>query len=721
MADDSAPPSPDSGSQQPGGDRQANESADPPAGDAQGSQGGRKQPDPDASQGAGKASASAEGPAPSWGNVFQHFHGSVYANQGQFGIGTPTAHQPRTTGRLEETEIGKIVRSYAKPACYDEAATALEDERIIILEGQAGSGRRAGAIAMLAQARSLEEPLVGLSPAITVEQLAERSFDKGVGYLVSDMFDDELVPELRDFHWRNVCRTIRNSKAHLVVTIGADSRIARSAVIRHISWQRPKAADALRAHLGAAMIDDAVIDGVAEALGTSYPLAEIGAIARRISTADDIGEILADLQGVGRLAVAKWLDETEMQIPAVLEVAALAFVVGVSERIFEAELRELKARIAEFAPDTDTTSDKARAEIDLRFRQLRKHRTDHPLLTVRQLPVGRGSGSLAIRHVDFRVPTYRQHVINELWSQLDAEFWDAMRRWLHGIAADGHSDLINSVAIGLALLCLVAPDEVIDSYLNPWTDEDASWNEQTTALYVVWRISMLGQLAPLALQIAIHWAGQGSRTQRRAATYAFSGELGARFPIEAVKRLTQLADQGEALARQAHALLFATLAEQGTDAAVVLHEMRRRMSVETDRPSSDLVLDAVVDLLLIRDPRSGRPSIALFLIANPLRTADIAPLWARTLCMRPWRGRAITALRHAIGAIEHGRADPEGLVRSLGSAIGRELPQDERAILRPDLLAAVQDQNGSARPQVSDSLLEIFLTACASPLPREVG
>ena len=727
MAGDNEPRLPEDGSQEPGDDRQSNGSADPSAGDAPGSQGDSKRPDPNARQGTGKTSGSSEG-QPSWGNVFQHFHGNVYADQGLFGIGTATAAGPRTTGRLEETEIAKIARSYAEPVCYEEAAAALQDERVIILAGQAGSGRRASGIVMLDRVRSPHMPLVGLSPTITVEQLAARSFDEGVGYLVNDMFDDELVPELADFHWRNVCRRIRNSKAYLVVTIGTDSRIARSAVVRHFSWQRPEAADALRAHLGAALIDDEAIDRVAAALGTSYPLAEIGAIARRISTADDIEVILADLQDADRLAVGRWLDEVEMEIPAVLEVAALAFVVGVSERIFEAELRELKARIAEFTPRTDTTGKKARAEIDLRFRQLRKHRADHLLLTVQQVPVARVSGSLAIRHVDFRAPMYRLHVIAELWSRLDADFWDAMRKWLHGIAAEGNDDLINSVALGLGLLGFVAPDEVIDSYLDPWTDEDASWNEQTTAVYVIWRMSMFGQLAPLALQIAIHWAGQGSRAQRRAATYAFSGELGARFPIEAVKRLTQLADQGEPLARQAHALLFITLAEQGTDAIVVLREMRRRISAEKDRPSADLVFDEIVGLLSIRDPRSGRPSVALFLIANPLRTADVAPLWARTLCLRPWRDRAITALLNVIGAIEHGSIDPESLVGSLGSSVGRELPQDERAILRPDLLTAWDrkrrtgaSQNGSERPQVSKSLLEAFLTSCENPLPRKVG
>jgi len=679
---------------------------------------------------AGKVTDSTDGTEHPWGNVFQHFHGNVYAAGGMFGISSATAPAPRITGRLDEAEISKIVRTYAKPTGYDDAAKALKEERLLILTGQPGSGRRAGAVTMLDGARSPGKPLVGLSPATTLEQLAERAFEDGYGYLICDMFEENLVADLADYHWRSLLSNIRRSKAHLVVTTSVDSSLAKSTAVKHAFWQRPPAAEALQAHLGAAHVDRGVLKQVSEALGPNYPMADIETIARKIAATNDGGDVLAELQDADRLAVAKWLDDVDAQIPAVLEVAALAFVVGVSERVFEAELRHLKPLIPRFATGIDTETDKTQAEIDLKFSQLRKIRNEHPLLTVRQAPVAGGSGALAVRQVDFRAPIYRQHLLSELWNRLDTEFWDTMRIWLHRIVLEGDFDLINSLAIGLALLGLVAPDEVIDSYLNPWTDDDAIWSELTAAVYVVWQMGMHNELASLALQIAIHWAGEGSRVERRAAAFAFSGELGARFPTEAVKRLTQLAQQGELLAKHAHALLFATLAEQGADAAIVLREMRRRMASETDRPSADLVSDAVVDLLSIRDTRSGRPSVALFLIANPLRAAEVAPLWARTLCLRPWRGNAIAALRDAIGAIEHGLSHPVDLVRALGAAIGTELPPDERIELRPELLSGVQDDDANirksasrskpARSQVSASLLEVFLMACASPPPKKV-
>lgn len=691
------------------------------------------------------------------GDVFQNFYGNFYGDGATFGSRTGAADEdgPRGGGRkegpLEESVIAGIVRTYARPACFAEAAAALVADRVVTLTGETGTGRRAGAIALLDDIRLPDKPLVRINPSTPVETLAARDFGEGTAYLVIDKFTETIRPELAEYHWEEVCRKVRKARAHLVVTAGVGSIAALPDVVRQIPWQRPDAADALRAHIGAAMVADEVVAMVAEALGADYSLADIGRIARRIAAGDELAALLEELQGSGRQTVDDWLRKVDAAIPAVLEVAALAFVLGVPERVFEDEVGRLKLRLADFAPELDTESKEAKAEIDLRFRQLRKLRADHPLLTVKQIPVVKSSGSIAVRHVLFRALEYRRHVIAELWDSLDREFWSGMRGWLHDIAeGDGypaawHAELMNSAAIGLALLGLVAPDEIIDSYLAPWTDEDALPTEQMMAVYVVWRMSMLDQLSPLALRIAILWAGQGPETQRRLAELAFSGELGARYPVEATKRLGQLADQREPLVDIAFAQLFATLAEQNGDAVVVLRELRHRLVSKKDRPSADFVVSTISELLSIRDLRSGRPAVAVFLIANPEHAAIIGPLWARALYLRPWRDRAVTAMLATVEAVAHrtvganakrlSDADAEHLVRSLGVAIGKALPELERLPLRNEVMRRVEKErqrkarerrarNDSAdSPPAADSdyLLELFLNAIVNPSPRELG
>lgn len=724
---------------------------------------GRREPGKNADAGGKKEGGQdkgADAEKPLGEGVYQGFYGNVYAPNATFGTSFGPADageqggRGRDEGPVEETVIAGIVRAYAKPACYEQASQALRDRHVVILAGHAGSGRRAGAIALLGGVRTAGQPLVRINPSITIDKLAARSFDAGVGYLISEKFTEQIVPELAEFHWDALCRKVRNAKAHLVVTAGVGSIPAVPDVVKQISWQRPDAADALRAHLGAAQVADDVFGKVAEALGADYSLADIGAIARRIlgaeDFAEDIEELLDELHGGDRQTVADWLEDVDAAIPAVVEVAALAFILGVPEGVFEDEVAKLKLRLADFAPELDTGSKEAKAEIDLRFRQLRKQRARHKLLTVTQVPV-RSSGSIAVRHVAFRVLSYRRHVIAELWNSLDREFWSGMRRWLHDVAAVGHRDplwhaeMMNSAAIGLALLALVAPDEVIDSYLVPWTDEGAGVGEQSMAVYVMWRMSMLDQVAPLALRIAILWAGQGPRTQRRLAAYAFSGELGARYPIEATKRLGQLADQNEPFVTVAFARLFATLAAQGGDAVVVLRELRRRMADKADRRSADFVLETVAELVSVRDLRSGRPAVAVFLRDNLGRVADIGPLWARALYMRPWRDRSIKALiamARSIALPTVGvKAQPQPnveageLARSLGAAIGKALPPLERAPLRSEITRWIEEERrrekrdrkqsgaGSDSPPSpdSDELLERLLNAMMHPSPRELG
>jgi hypothetical protein len=690
-------------------------------------------------------------------NVYQRFNGPIYAPNATFGTGGGSAGgdeqqaRGRDEGPVEETVIATIVRTYARPACYDEAERALKDTHVVISTGAAGSGRRAGAIVMLAGVRATDKQLVRINPSITLEKLAVRSFDEGTGYLISEKFAEPGKPGLTEFHWDALCQKVRKAKAYLVVTVGAGSVTGVPDAIRQITWHRPDAADALRAHIGASYVADDIIHKVAEALGTDYSLGGIGGIARRILSGEDIGQLLEELHGGNRQTVTGWLDDVDAAIPAVLEVAALAFVLGVTERLFEDELAELKDRLRDFVPELDTRSKKAKAEAEFKFRQLRKQRADHKLLTVRQVPVARSSGSIAVRHVDFRVPEYRRYVIAELWNSLGREFWTGMRRWLDSIAdADDldplwHADLMNSMAIGLALLALVAPDEVIDCYLDPWTEEDSSAGQQTMAVYVVWQMSMLDQTAPLALRIAILWAGQGPPTQRMLAAIAFSGELGGRYPIEATKRLSQLADQKEPMVALAFGKLFATLATQGGDAVVVLRELRRRMADKRDRRSADLLLEAVIELVKARDFRTGRPAAAVFLSDNAGHVADLGALWAQVLYLRPWRDRAIRALVTTVTAIAkpgsgvrakpQPPAEPGDLARLLGAAIGTELPELGRAPLRYEIARWVDQERRRGKrdpkprddgsdpplPPESDELLEKLLNAIVHPSPRELG
>lgn len=554
---------------------------------------------------------------------------------------------------------------------------------------------------MLDRVKPTDRPIVGLAPGTSVARLATRAFDEGVGYLIADMLDEDEGQATTEFHWDNACRSVRKAGAYLVVTTATGALITRSAAARSFSWQHPDVRAVLRAHVGSAAISDSVLDDVAGALGPSASLSKVAETARRIASAtpEQVADLITEVADNDLQHVCGWLDKVDAAIAEVLEVIVVAFAVGLPERLIDEELRQFKGRVAGLAPELGR-SQEVKEEIDLRFRQARKMRGEHPLLSIEDVPVARVA-SISIRHLGFARPGYRSHVITELWQRLDPDFWAGLRDWIHKIAVSGKVELMVSAAAGLALLAQRAPDEVLDCYLNPWTAEDAGWNEELMAFLVISQMSAVGDLATLALQITMHWATQGSRSQRRVATYAFSGRLGMRFPVDASRRLSHLADQGEPLAGDGQAVLFMSLASQGADGVVVLAELRRQMRVRRDRPTTDRVLDSAAYLLSIRDARSGLPAVAVFLMANPGQVGAVAPLWGRAFVLRPWRERASMALLVTLAAIERGHRDecgtrnPEPLIRSLGMAIGKELPHDERIRLRPDLISA----NEKSRPR----------------------
>ena len=151
----------------------------------------------------GRKNKKADEREPLGDGVYQRFYGTVFAPNATFGTsgggagGDEQRGRGRDEGRVDETVIAGVVRAYAKPACYEKAELALRDKHVVILTGEAGSGRRAGALVMLGGVRARDKPLVRINPSITIEKLAARSFVEGVGYLIARSLPSRSCPNSR--------------------------------------------------------------------------------------------------------------------------------------------------------------------------------------------------------------------------------------------------------------------------------------------------------------------------------------------------------------------------------------------------------------------------------------------------------------------------------------------------------------------------------------------
>jgi hypothetical protein len=187
------------------------------------------------------------------------------------------------------------VSDYVRPSTFDDAVAWLRENRVVVLAGDPGSGRRAGAIALLREVVD-DGLLVMLSPAVTVEDLAEWDYRQDHGYLVVD--SERLDDEDKGFAWEGVAERVRKAGTYLVVTTAAAPRQIPTTVVPYLAWDRPPIAEVLRGHLSANWPKDQVdrlVDLLVTRLPATYSLRWLACLARRVNARRDAERALEDM------------------------------------------------------------------------------------------------------------------------------------------------------------------------------------------------------------------------------------------------------------------------------------------------------------------------------------------------------------------------------------------------------------------------------------------
>jgi hypothetical protein len=603
--------------------------------------------------------------------VTNNFYGKVDAPYSAFGAGIGGVATPsrRLQGALSDADIRAAIASYVYPAGFDEALEWLRRDRLIVLEGRPGSGRRAGAIALLN--RVVDRPPIMLSPTAPLSELAERTYRSGDGYLVIDRVGGDRAAEA-DVGWVSIADRVRAHRSFLVVT----SSVGASHSVQHVTWQRPPAGDLLRAHLtgrGYASDDlDSVVEQLVAAVPADCPLTRLVRLADLISAGASLPEALEVLKHESGQAVLRWFGEPHTR-REIAEVTALAFQAGINERAFESRLARLEELIEEYTPG-----------------RVRRRTAPDEFIGGRGWADGDGLIGIfapptvgAARVVVFKEAAYQQFVITRLWDTCEVWFWDAVRDWLYETVSEEAS---LEVASGLAWLACASLDEVQTSFLQPWAHGQLGWHGQVTATYVLWYMCRDGTTAPLALDTTIRWANATDIDVRSTAVLALTGELGVSYPHETVRRLWQLIAQSHDLrdtACTALGRLFAVLVDQTQDAGIVLamlDERRERFSGRHPKPDMRRVtMVAVLATVTVRSYRTGRPAIVEYIHFQPDRLDVVAHLWADLIRHRPLRRRGLIALWQALHALRDISVDPCADARALGLALLGALPANEHA------------------------------------------
>jgi hypothetical protein len=651
--------------------------------------------------------------------VFNNFYGPQYHGSSHFGItaAAERSGRARATGLLDADEIDALLRSYIRPDGFDAAAEELARTRVVVLTGPQGSGKRSGAVALLRETVGPSADYVVLSPDIGLDQLAERTFDPDVGYVVLDHTGTargDAGPS-SDFDWRRVRDQLRRYRAHLVITTVHPEPGRPSDAVRQLPWRPPALDKVVRARLARARAPQETVDRAVAGIPARCPVAVAADAAQRIAEGSDPDQVWKEHSGGAPEAVGKWFDaEEERSLREIAEVTTLAFAPGIGRRDFEA-LQDQLERLLEpvyFAPEdppaaTATggaaeTAGQGAADGPQALRRRRSRPVDrrrslgrNELITTEAQVYGATTREVLV----FADADLRRWVLQALWRDHPTEYWDAVRHWL-GEVVDGDPDpvLQLSVASGLALLGHAAFDEVVQSYLDPWARGERGKTGQDLAAYVLWFMCLEETQAAAALTLARTWAQSNHPSLRGAALFAFSGRLGVTFPTDAVKWLwavlrSGLLDRQEEreLGLAAWAQLFLTLVDCQEDAGIVLdalaHRIRkeRRTRAAAYSATGLLVLETTLWVFGVTERLSGRPAVARYLGDRPADTEVVAELWAAVLCYRPLRRTALSALNVALRALPAVTSDPTAVATRLGDALAAVLPREERSLLTREM------------------------------------
>ncbi|MER5929528.1 hypothetical protein [Streptomyces sp. NPDC002054] len=676
--------------------------------------------------------------------VSQSFHGPLNAPQAHFGIASDHATagggRRRATGRIDAGEIDTLIGYYVPPAPFERAVEALAEDTVVVLVAPPGTGKRSGAVALLKEVADSTGYVV-LSPDNSLEQLAERTFAKGIGYVLLDrMSEGPAAGQTADFDWRRVRDQVRSQGAHLVVTTVHDPDGVPPEAVRHIGWSAPDLADVLRLRLRTGGHAEEGVAAAAELMPAECTVAEVAAAAGRILGGAEPALVWREYGSDAARPVRDWFGASERSLQEIAEVTTLAFVPGAGRRTFES-LQELLEPLLEsaFAPAGPTASSSASASAApatsaapaedapapgaaepplpvRRFADRRRSLRRNALVATEEQAQAQGSPTRTV--VVFPNSSYRLWVLQELWANHSTAYWDGVRQWLDRVIAAGPSPgLQMSVATGLSLLARPAFDEVADCYLLPWARGEAGPAGRAMAVQVLSWMALDASLGAAALTLVRSWAQSGDRGLRTTAMLAFSGLLGMTFPTDAVKWLWHLISQWQGDRASvstepmiALAQLFALLTEYDEDVRVVLdalvYRLRKQARTKVATHLKGVTFGSVVLLLTAVDQRTRVPAVAVLAGRGSPALTSVAELWAGVLCHRPFRGAALASLYTALCALPAVCQDPRAAAGRLGREMGAVLPPDERS--RLDLV--LRRVAGRPRPQIAE-IVDEFLAA----------
>lgn len=601
-------------------------------------------------------------------------------------------------GRLDPDKVRATAKAFLEPEGFAAAAKRLAAERIVVLEGRRGLGKRTSAICLLDRvgAKSVEV----LNPLITLAELAEVAFEPGRGYLVCD-HRGEAESADAEFNWLRIREKVREAETEdepetwLVVTVNRDDGRTRVQDVARFDWHAPDRKAFLHRHL-----DGETVAQITAELPEYCSMSVLAEICR----APDRKAALAELRDRSIEPVVKWF-ATGHPRDDIIDLATLCFLNGAGRRFFEQHRASFAAYLESAWPPAG--SDQAQP-VETVLPQDRKRQVIEDGLV--QVTKEDHTGRILL---EFASPAYAKAVMEQLQANY-GRLWTAVGDWLEEIVTAGGEALRTMVAVGLCDLARTDREQVETDFLEPWSRNELRWPGLETITYLLWLMSCDEELAPAALFTAKRWASSTVMSQRWTAGIVFRGVLGLRYPDDAAKQLWHIAQNGTEL--EQHGIdglagLFALQIAQDEPVRPVTDLLDQRLAKYFGRGGDRsflrlqrLAMDAVLAVLTIQETGATRTSVARLLAERPAASRPIARFWARTLQDRRYRREAMLGLAETLAGLRNDAGEPEEAAYRLVGHLNLELPVREHGVFRRDFTAYISRRDSPGEGTLGDIL-----------------
>lgn len=584
------------------------------------------------------------------------------------------------TGSIDPARLRRVQSVHVAGPRYAAAERKLREQRLVVLRGAEGFGKRTTALFMLSELADGEVHAISIGHALRVP--SDLDLKENVGYLAE-------IPEAGELTYTRLATfsaELSERDAYLVIVAPADTAVdADTNEYFVVDHEPPDYREVIRRHLELDANHGRQAERLMHSLHAVPFVASPGAaadlarglleIVRAGRGANDLDPLFAGMRRrqARRLLSTGQAEKPRERVKLLCRRSALVSI-AVFTGLPHADVVVAAEKLAIRFIATEFPKSKGR-EVFIRWRE---HILAERDLTIDESEFQGPWGSTPTQRLHFRDPQLHLAVLEELWEHYDTAR-SPLLAWLRDLAVGSRDEAVRvRAAQVIGRLATRDFDHICHQLILVWAGSISVRAREAAATALE---AVATSLAPQVWKLLADWCKDGNRLRQQTAILALGTGISEHDPDEALARLEQLAPRDAG--RQGHGMGEAvrysmTELFSGPHQAIVvraLHSWSRRSS-----PRLKAVALRCVPPLAHMVDDSGRP---LLLLAWPGRSAlqaEIAALVAGALETPDTRQETWTALEKLATAV----VDDPQLTEALGT-----------------LLADLQRGSGIARNQLT--------------------